>query len=897
MPKKLLLIDGHSIINRAFYGLPDLTDASGVHTGAVYGFLTILFRFINEEQPDALAVAFDVHAPTFRHEIYPEYKGKRKPMPEELMSQIPLLKQVLDAMGIYRMEKAGLEADDLLGTSAARSAADGWIVTIVSGDRDLLQVATESIFIAQPKTVKGQTTVKKYDMHTVEEEWGVCGERFIDLKALMGDTSDNIPGLPKVGEKTAMDLMKQFGSGENIFAHADEITKKGLRETVQNNREIYELSRTLATIDRDAPFDFDIDRAMIPNGSFDSYFTPEAYELYKKLGFRNLLDRFSLDGNGTGTDSAASGKDIRKCTDIETADALFDDAMQSDGGFTGVTFIYDHILGEKKLLGIGIAYGETCGFVFAGGGISGDYMRDRVGRLSQIKRIAVFDIKNAYSFFTPARIMFDDAKDKPLCFDCLIAAYLLNPLKNDFVPEDIAGIWLSKTLRSRQEIFGKNLFCDSPEDAAVYGAVTAGLLLEAAPVLEEKLKDLNMLDLFEQVEMPLTYILYDMERLGIIVKREGLREYAERLSGRIETLESSIHDQAGVPFNINSPKQLGEILFEKMGLPGGKKTKSGYSTAADVLEKLAEDAPIVRDVLEYRGLAKLKSTYADGLYEFIGSDGRIHTSFNQTITATGRISSSDPNLQNIPMRTALGREIRRVFVPADGCVFADADYSQIELRILAAMSGDGELIEAYREGRDIHAITASKVFGVPMDEVTPLMRRNAKAVNFGIVYGISSFGLSQNIDISRKDAAEYIKQYFNTYPGVKTFLDSLVGSAKTKGYAETLFGRKRPIPELNSDNFMKRGFGERVAMNAPIQGTAADIMKKAMISVWKKLRDSGMKSRMILQIHDELVLEVPKEEKEQAGLILEEGMRTAADLAVPLEVDCHFGNDWFEAKA
>ncbi len=897
MPKKLLLIDGHSIINRAFYGLPDLTDASGQHTGAVYGFLTILFRFINEEQPDALAVAFDVNAPTFRHEIYPEYKGKRKPMPEELRSQVPLLKQVLDAMGIYRMEKAGLEADDLLGTAATRCAGDGWTVTIVSGDRDLLQVATESIYIAQPKTVKGQTTVKKYDMHTVEEEWGVCGERFIDLKALMGDTSDNIPGLPKVGEKTAMDLMKQFGSGDAIFERAEEITKKGLRETVMNNREIYDLSRTLATIDTDAPFEFETEKAMLPDGDFGRCFTQEAYELYKRLGFKNLLDRFDLDDPMTDAGVTPFDNDFARCRDMQSADELFDRAETSDREFAGVSFIYDHILGRDQLLGIAIASGDASGFVFAGSGVSEEYIGRKLAALSAKKRLCVYDIKKAYAFFTPAKIMYDDDTDAPLCFDALIAAYLLNPLKNDFTPEDIALIWLGRTLRTQKEIFGKNMFCDSPEDAAVYGVTTAMMLSEAAPVLEEKLKDFEMYGLFEEIEMPLTYILYDMERLGIIVRRDGLKEYGERLAGRINELEVTIHEQAGSPFNINSPKQLGEILFEKMGLPGGKKTKSGYSTAADVLEKLAEDAPIVRDVLEYRGLTKLKSTYADGLYEFIGSDGRIHTSFNQTITATGRISSSDPNLQNIPMRTALGREIRKVFVPAQGCVFADADYSQIELRILAAMSGDEGLISAYREGRDIHAITASKVFGVPLDEVTPLMRRNAKAVNFGIVYGISSFGLSQNIDISRKDAGEYIKQYFNTYPGVKVFLDSLVSSAKTKGYAQTMFGRRRPIPELNSENFMKRGFGERVAMNAPIQGTAADIMKKAMIDVWKKLKKDGMKTNMILQIHDELVLEAPEEEKEAAGRIMTEGMRSTADLAVPLEVECHFGRDWFEAKA
>ncbi|MCR4763232.1 MAG: DNA polymerase I [Lachnospiraceae bacterium] len=917
MADRLLLIDGHSIINRAFYGLPDLTNAEGLHTGAVYGFLNILFRFIDEEKPKALAVAFDVHAPTFRHEIFAAYKGKRKPMPSELREQVPLLKQVLDTMGVYRMEQAGLEADDLLGTAAKRSEAKGLDVTIVSGDRDLLQIATDRIIVAQPKTVRGQTTVTRYDAAAVEAEWGVSGERFIDLKALMGDASDNIPGLPKVGEKTAMDLMKQFGSGEAVFARAQEIFKKALRETVENHRDDYELSRTLATIDTDAPYDFSLEQAMIPGGDPNAYFTKAAYGEYRRLGFKNLLNRFPQEAE-TGTDETKEGRDSlltpQICRSSEQARLLFSEACECSSEFVGLSILFDQNIEQpegqltlrlgneaentgSRLIGAALFTAPDRAPVYfpAGGEVTPSLLAEELHRLSEKKNLAVFGAKESYAFFTPARVLYEDPGSTQI-FDIKIAAYLLNPLSGDLTPEDVAALHLGTALRSRVEIFGKESFRALPEEAADYAVQTARCAFFAAGVLDKKLEENGMSALFREIEMPLSYILYDMERLGIRVRRDELRAYGEELTGRIDKLEQAIYDAAGEIFNINSPKQLGEMLFEKMHLPGGKKTKTGYSTAADVLEKLSEEAPIVRDILEYRGLTKLKSTYADGLSDYIGADGRIHTSFHQTVTATGRISSSDPNLQNIPMRTEQGRAIRRVFVPAEGFLFADADYSQIELRILAAMSGDQDLIEAYREGRDIHAITASRVFGVPFDEVTPLMRRNAKAVNFGIVYGISSFGLSQNIDISRKEAAEYIRQYFETYPGVKAFLDKLVAAAKETGYAQTLYGRRRPVPELSSSNFMQRSFGERVAMNAPIQGTAADIMKIAMIRVWKKLRDESLKSRLILQIHDELVIETAEGEQEQVGRILVGEMMDAARLTVPLEVDCHFGSSWYEAK-
>ena len=897
MTGKLLLIDGHSIINRAFYGLPDLTNAEGKHTGAVYGFLNILFRFIDEEKPDALAVAFDVHAPTFRHKIYAEYKGKRKPMPEELRSQVPLLKEVLDAMGVCRMEQAGLEADDLLGTAATRSERAGWDVTIVSGDRDLLQVATDHIIIAQPKTVRGQTTVTRYDEPAVREEWGVSGERFIELKALMGDTSDNIPGLPKVGEKTARDLMAQFGSGDAIFARSDEITKKGLRETVAANRAVYDLSKTLATIDLDAPFVFDLSAAKLPEGGFRGYFTPAAYEIYRELGFKNLLSRFSSD---SGQKEISTGQNAVVEAKILTDGSAFSEAMrsisESASDYIGISILCDRDNDHIIPVAVSFCAEDVCYAASIGDGISAEMLDSALTALSEKKRMVLFRSGESYGLYRPA--CFDPEREDtvPQIFDTAIASYLLNPLNAQIMPEDVASACGLSPIPLRTQVFGKDPYAAHPDKTMNYAGQIAQMNRLAAPILESRLKESGMWTLFEEIEMPLSFILFDMERIGIRVRREELRAYGDRLESRIRELEQAIHNAAGVVFNINSPKQLGEILFERMGMPGGKKTKTGYSTAADVLEKLSEEHPIVRDILEYRGLTKLKSTYADGLEGFIREDGRIHTTFHQTVTATGRISSSDPNLQNIPMRTTLGREIRKVFVPEEGCLFADADYSQIELRILAAMSGDQTLIEAYREGRDIHAITASKVFGVPFEEVTPLMRRNAKAVNFGIVYGISSFGLSQNIDISRSEAADYIKQYFATYPGIKSYLDGLVAVAKKCGYAETLYGRKRPIPELKSSNFMQRSFGERVAMNAPIQGTAADIMKIAMIRVWRRLKQEGLRSRLILQIHDELLIETAAEEKERICQILEEEMTGAAKLAVPLIAECHTGSDWFEAK-
>jgi DNA polymerase-1 len=894
--RKLVLIDGHSILHRAFYGVPDLTNAKGLHTNAVYGFLNIMFRILEEEKPDFLAVAFDVHAPTFRHEMYEAYKGTRKPMPEELREQVPVLKDVLRAMQVTIVEQAGLEADDILGTLAKKAQAQGMEVSLVSGDRDLLQVADEHIKIRIPKTKMGRTEVEDYYPEDVVKAFQVTPHQFIDLKALMGDSSDNVPGVPKVGQKTATELMVQYGSMEEIYAHVEEISKKSIRESLIANRELADLSKVLVTIrtDSDVSMDYEASKA-------EGFYTKEAYDLFKELEFRNMLSRFRQDQADANEDIAATFRRLESLEDFLGRLKKIKDsqrvglflAMEGDCPVAAAvsaqeeTFLYVLPREENVQLSLFEEPGQNRGR-------EGEEAACAEGlrALSARARIASFDIKRLYPYLE------QDTTER--YFDILIGAYLLNPLKNDHAPETIAAEHLGLQIPGWAERFGKQKAGEAVREApdrfmeyCCYGAYVAR---KAADVLERKLTETGMDRLMREMEMPLSLVLYDMEREGVEVRREELKAYGDALVARIEELEKSIHAQAGVAFNINSPKQLGEVLFDTMKLPGGKKTKTGYSTAADVLEKLSEEAPIVKDILEYRQLTKLKSTYADGLAVYIGEDRRIHTSFNQTITATGRISSTEPNLQNIPMRMELGRRIRKVFVPREGCEFMDADYSQIELRVLAHMSGDEQLIEAYHMDQDIHRITAAKVFHTPFEEVTDLQRRNAKAVNFGIVYGISSFGLSQDLSISKKEAADYIEQYFATYPGVKAFLDGLVAGAKEKGYITTMFGRRRPVPELSSSNFMQRSFGERVAMNSPIQGTAADIIKIAMIRVWQALRDSGLKSRLILQVHDELVIETYREEEEQVRQILLENMQGAAELDVALEVDLHTGDNWYEAK-
>ena len=915
---KIVLIDGHSILNRAFYGVPDLTNAKGLHTNAVYGFLNILFKILEEEKPDYLTVAFDVKAPTFRHEIYKEYKGTRKPMPEELREQVPVMKEVLQAMGVLIMEKAGLEADDILGTIAKRSEKEGIEVSLVSGDRDLLQIASEHIKIRIPKTKGGKTEIENYYAADVEKAYQVTPLQFIDLKALMGDTADNIPGVPKVGEKTATDLMVTYGSIEAIYEHVEEITKKSIRESLIANKELADLSRVLATINIDADIDFSYEKAKI-----DNLFTDEAYEKFKQLEFKNMLNRFDVKEKKTefayGIVEVKNANDANKifaeCKEAKRGAVRLICADAKDEGSVGENAsgqMFLQLEEKKEVFVCMLCFDEKTVYCMeAQNGLSKKEILAGLHDLTTTKEmsLACFDGKQDYGYLTE-----DNSSEKTAealtnaLFDCKIAAYLINPLKNDYEIVDVANEYLGITLQGWSEIFGKadvtTVYQDKKMECVRYYAQEVFALYQVTPALQEVLERNGMDKLFRELEMPLSYVLYDMEKEGILVKKEELRLYGEALTGRITELENSIHEAAGENFNINSPKQLGEILFEKLQLPGGKKTKTGYSTAADVLEKLAPEYPIVNEILEYRGLTKLKSTYADGLAAYIEDDNRIHTNFNQTITATGRLSSTEPNLQNIPMKMELGRRIRKVFVPAQGCVFTDADYSQIELRVLAHMSGDAQLIEAYQLDEDIHRITASKVFDTPLEEVTDLQRRNAKAVNFGIVYGISSFGLSQDLSISPKEARGYIDEYFKTYPGIKTFLDKTVADAKEKGYCESLFGRRRPVPELKSSNFMQRSFGERIAMNSPIQGTAADIIKMAMLHVFNALRVKGLKSKLILQIHDELLIETRESEVEQVKALLAEEMRNATqcagslacDMAVRMEVDLHTGENWYETK-
>ena len=890
MSSKLVLIDGHSILNRAFYGVPLLTNAEGLHTNGIYGFLNILFKILEEEKPDYLCVAFDVKEPTFRHKMYAEYKGTRKPMPQELREQVPVLQEVLAAMQITVVKKGGYEADDILGTLAKRAEKDNIEVTLVSGDRDLLQIASEQIKIRIPKTKGGKTETEDYYAKDVLEKYQVTPAQFIELKALMGDTSDNIPGVPKVGEKTAISLMVSYGSIEGIYEHIEEISKKSIKESLQENRELADLSKVLATIKTDCELDVTFDDMTV-----DNFYTKEAYGIFQKLEFKNFLTRFT-DEN---VEEKAWDCKWIKVSELVEAERILDKVKSAE---EAACLLLKDNEKQETFAGIALCFSKEESYVFIPQGfLTEEYLIEKIRELTSDCSLITFYAKDLYSYVGVNCFTTTDALlGSQNVTDLKIAAYLLNPLKSDYFIEDLAREYLDMPIKEKEQFFGKMSLVQASEEKTdefvVYGATLAYVLYTAKQKILDKLTELGMEKLYWNVEMPLSKVLFDMERLGVLVDREELVRYGESLISRIEELQKAVYEAAGEEFNLNSPKQLGEVLFEKLKLPGSKKTKSGYSTAADVLEKLAVEYPIVADILEYRTLAKLKSTYADGLLQCIAVDGRIHTTFQQTITATGRISSTEPNLQNIPMRMELGRRIRKAFIPKEGFVFMDADYSQIELRLLAHMSGDEQLIEAYKQDADIHRITASKVFHTPLDEVTDLQRRNAKAVNFGIVYGISSFGLSQDLSINRKEAEGYIQAYFEQYPKVKEFLDTTVEKAEKEGFVTTMFARRRPLPEILSSNFMQRSFGKRVAMNAPIQGSAADIMKIAMISVWEELRRQKLASKILIQVHDELLLEVKEEEKDAVREILVNGMKNAADLLVAMEVDVHCGNDWYEAK-
>ena len=894
MDGKLVLVDGHSILNRAFFGIPDLTNSEGLHTNAVYGFLNILFKILDEEQPDYLTVAFDVHAPTFRHKMYDAYKGTRKPMAEELRQQVPLMKEMLTAMGVTIVEKEGYEADDLLGTIAKQSEAQGLEVSIVSGDRDLLQLASDHIKIRIPKTKRTGTEIEDYLAKDVVEKYQVTPLQFIDVKALMGDSADNIPGVPGIGEKTATALIVSYGSIENAHDHLEEIKPNRAKQNLSEHYDMAQMSKELATIEIHAPIEYSLEDAKLGN-----LFTEEAYLMCKRLEFKNMLSRFDIDApKNLAEEHFTFVTDKKQISDIfkkaKKAGHIGCCLLPGEGIITEQLSLFEQPKEQQVIEGMSIAFSEEdIYYLSAGTEVSAEELLEEIRELSGGQtKVSVMDLKETLKTLP--------LPENDRYFDASVAAYLLNPLKNDYPYEDLAKDYAGLMIPSKTDLLGKESPVKAkqakPEAFLKYICYMAYIPWKTRDRLLEELNNTGMQTLYDTIELPLVYTLSDMEKEGVQVDAEELKRYGGELAAQIEVLEKEIYEGAGETFNINSPKQLGHILFEKLEMPYGKKTKTGYSTAADVLEKLAVEYPLVSKILEYRQLAKLKSTYADGLANFIEEDGRIHTNFQQTVTATGRLSSTDPNLQNIPIRMELGRMIRKVFLPKDGYVFVDADYSQIELRILAHMSGDEMLIQAYREAQDIHRMTASQVFHTPFEKVTDLQRRNAKAVNFGIVYGISSFGLSQDLSISKKEAQEYIERYFESYPKIKEFLDGCVEKAKKDGYSVTMFGRRRPLPEISSSNFMQRSFGERIAMNAPIQGTAADIIKIAMNRVHRRLIDEGLKSRLLLQVHDELLIETAPDEVDEVKKILDEEMKGAADLSVELEIDTHTGKNWYEAK-
>lgn len=873
MSNKLVLIDGHSILNRTFYGIPELTNSEGLHTNAVYGFLNILFKLLDEENADYCIVAFDVKHPTFRHEMYSDYKGTRKPMPEELRQQVPLMKEVLKSLNIMTIEMLGYEADDILGTLSRIGEESGCEVSVLSGDRDLLQLATQKVKIRIPKTKKGNTEIENYNDKDVETVYGVTPEQFIDVKALMGDTADNIPGVLGIGEKTATKLISEYKSVENVYENIDQLKKSKMKENIENGKDSAFLSKKLATIDKYAPVDIDFTNAVV-----NEMYNEESFKMMNRLEFKSILNKFSSDNYSNEIEET-----FKTIDSYEKMAEIINNLGENER--TGINVLS---VDGMAAVSITIKEGETYCSILSDEKIISDISN----AYNRNVKFNILKLKDFLKIITPQC-------DNMNVFDVGLAAYLINPLKDNYDYDDIARDYLSMTIPSENELLGKIKYTqamqDNDEHFIKMMCYCSYVSFAAGKYLLDNIEKMNMRKLYDEVELPLVYALDRMEKAGIKVEKEELVRYGQELKERIVLLEKSIYDKVGEEFKINSPKQLGEILFGKLGIPGGKKTKTGFSTSADILEKLKDEYPVIADVLEYRQLTKLNSTYAEGLTNYILDDGRIHGRFNQTITATGRISSTEPNLQNIPVRMELGRAIRKVFVPKEGCVLVDADYSQIELRILAHMSGDENLIESYRESKDIHQITAAKVFHVDVDKVTKEQRSNAKAVNFGIVYGISSFGLSQDLSISKKEAEGYIKEYFATYPNIKKCLDGFVEKAKRDGYSVTEFGRMRPVPELKSSNFMQRSFGERIAMNSPIQGTAADIIKIAMVNVDRRLIDEKLKARIVLQVHDELLIEAPIEEKDIVTNILREEMSNAASLKVPLEVDVQTGNSWLEA--
>ncbi|NLK21675.1 MAG: DNA polymerase I [Epulopiscium sp.] len=890
--KKIMLIDGNSIINRAFYGIPLLTNSQGVYTNGVFGFLNILFKLLDEDKPEYIAVAFDLKAPTFRHKVFKEYKGNRKGMPEELRPQIQLLKDILDAMDITRLEKEGYEADDILGTVAKKAEASGMQPIVISGDRDLLQLATDIIKIRIPKTKRGGTEVEDYFAKDLIGKIGVTPLEYIDVKALMGDSSDNIPGVPGIGEKTALKVIQEYHSIENAISHVEEIKPNRASKNLKTYEEQARKSKFLATICTEVPVEIEWERLKIK-----SFINSKTYELFRQLEFKSLLDKLNFSKE---PDNSFENKNVvnREYKAIKSKKG-FEDFIEKVLGLKKTSFI---IFSDKdKVLGISFCH-EKCEGIWVEP--SKDLSMEDIMKISK----PLFESNNIGKIAHQAKqdmhiLKRFDIILNNLVFDTMVAGYVLNPTRETYAYDDLAQEFLGEVIPSEEEVLGKGKskksIMDLEEDVRTqFTANQAYIIFNSEEKMKDKLKENNQEMLYYEVEHPLIEVLFKMEDQGFKVDINKLKEYTYELEGKISILTEEIYELAGEEFNINSPKQLGIILFEKLKLPVEKKTKTGYSTAAEVLDKLKNKHTIVEKILEYRQLVKLKTTYGDGLFAVVNKEtNKIHSTFNQTITATGRISSTEPNLQNIPIKLDMGRKIRRVFIPSnEEYLLLDADYSQIELRVLGHIAKDETLINAFRTGEDIHRITASQVFKVPFDEVTQRQRNDAKAVNFGIVYGIGAFSLSQDLNISRKEAEKYIEGYFEKYPNVRKYMDATINETRKLGYVSTLFGRRREVADINSKNFMRRSFGERVAMNTPIQGTAADIIKIAMIKVFNRLKERKLKSRLILQVHDELIIEVHKDEIEEVKEILRHEMEYAVELDVPLEIDMHLGKSWFETK-
>jgi len=873
MPRKFVIIDGSSLVHRAFYALPLLSTVAGLYTNAVYGFTTMLVKLLADIKPDAMAVAFDKSRVTFRNEVYAEYKAHRKATPSELAEQFPLVREMVRAFGIAVLEEAGFEADDIIGSLACQASRQGYEVVIVTGDRDALQLISPSIHVLL--TRKGISEMEMFDREALIAKYGVTPEQVIDLKGLMGDASDNIPGVPGIGEKTATKLVNEFGSVENLLDNLDKVTGKKLQENLRENRELAVLSKKLATIDCN----------MSLNSAEEEFgLNPDSEklrDLFTKYEFKTLLAR--LDTLFPGREVLSPILEaLPPATVLSTSEAIQEIAAQvrRQGRLDCYAITAGQVPGIE-LRGLAVSVGDKAVYIPA----QTDGWRDALALLAD-KDIAkaTYDAKALVSACLSVNTPLAG-----LSFDALLAAYLLDPTAASYPLEQLAEKYLSQPAPLRAK---------GAEADPDFAAWAAGVISHLYPVMTNRVAEAGLDKLYHEIELPLVEVLAEMEFTGIKVDADYLQVMSGEIARKIDALLVEIYQQAGEEFNVNSTKQLGSILFDKLKLPVQKKTKTGYSTDAEVLEKLAGEHPLIDKLLEYRMLTKLKSTYLDGMTSLISrSTGRLHTTFNQTVTATGRLSSSEPNLQNIPIRSDIGRKIRELFVPDAGFTkLLTADYSQIELRVLAHMSGDASLIEAFRQNKDIHAATAAEVFGVPENEVTPQMRSRAKAVNFGIVYGISDYGLSRDIGVNRKEAGLYIGNYFARYPGVKNYIDQMVADARDNGYVTTMFGRRRYLPEIHSSNFNMRSFAERTAMNTPIQGTAADIIKKAMVEVYRRLKVAGLKSRILLQVHDELVLEVVAEEASQAAAIVKTAMEGAISLAVPLITDVKTGNNWAEAK-